>query len=284
MSLLSPKRTLLVGVAIILAVNAIALGGVAYNRSGQPDSVLRLSQRELQRPIVWERSEESSGVALRLQWRVPVGTTDDHDSGLQQISYRSYNRAPEWLDTAKLTALGFDTRQPMPRPDEDDNYQREPRREVFLVLELDGPAYRQSLAQVRRLAAATKTEDDDTKAAVLKEEHESTRLFAIDAGVDAEALRATYPDRAHYAIVRATIRPQWSYGKPPRTLSASIEALSVEEINVPKALQPVFPEATGRVGYASDDENRAPFEAVVAFGKRQEPWMVRASAGGPGRD
>ena len=91
------------------------------------------------------------------------------------------------------------------------------------MLELDGPAYRDSLAQVRRLTATVtdKTEIKQAKDALLKEEQQNTRLFAIDAGVDAEALRVRYPDRAHYAIARGTIRPQWSRVGSVSTLSAT---------------------------------------------------------------
>lgn len=54
MNLLTRGRTLIAGIAIILVVNAIALGGVAYNRSGTPESTLHLSQRELSEPYVWQ--------------------------------------------------------------------------------------------------------------------------------------------------------------------------------------------------------------------------------------
>ena len=282
MSLLSRKRTIVIGVALILAVNAIALGGVAYNRSGKPDSVLRLSQRELHEPAAWQRDTDSSGITLQIQWRVPVRLTDDADKGWQQIAYGGYERQPDWLDADKLAALGFDTQPPMRSADDTDNYHRQPRREVFLVLELDGPAYRDSLAQVRRLTAAVTDKDEikQAKEALLKEEQQNARLFAIDAGVDAEALRAKYPDRARYAIVRGTIRPRWSRERTEPTLSASIEQLSVEAINVPRALQPVFQNAAGEVVYANDDAKRAKFEAVVAFGKRQEPWIIGADKGG----
>ena len=281
MSPLTPKRTLLIGVAIILAVNAIALGGVAYNRSGKPDSALQLSQRELGEPAAWQRQDES-GVSLHIQWRVPVRIADD-DNDLQRIAYGGYGREPDWLDANKLAALGFDTRPPLPSTDNTDIYNnhRESRREVFLVLELDGPAYRHSVDQVRQLTATARKEMGQAKAAFLKEEKQSTRLFAVDAGVDADALRAKYPDRAHYAIVRGTIRPRWSRERSVATLSASIDELSVEEINVPRGMQAVFQDADGQVVYSGsgDDEKRAPFAAVVAFGRRQEPWMIRASKG-----
>ena len=281
MSLASPKLPLAIGVAIILAVNAIALGGVAFNRSGKPDSVLQLSQRELHEPDAWQRGEDSSGVTLHIRWRVPIRVTDDDAKAWQRISYGGYAREPDWLDADKLALLGFDVRPPTPSMDDPvtGNNHPESRREVFLALELDGPAYRQSLEQVRRLTAKAGADIEQAKSALLKEEQDSTRLFAVDAGVDAVALRARYPDRAHYAIVRGTIRPRWSRERSVSTLSASIDELSVEEINVPRAVQPVFQNAAGQVA-SYDDGKRAPFEAVVAFGRRQEPWLVQARKGG----
>jgi len=281
MSGLSAKRTLLVGVAIVLAVNAIALGGVAYNRSGKPDSVLQLSQRELHEPNVWQREKDSSGVTLHIQWRVPVRTTSANANAeaLQRLSYGMSSGQPDWLDTDKLASLGFDIRPPLRSPDDSDNYDRQPRREVFLVMEFDGPAYRQSLARAQRFMATITGKDaiEEARTALLKEEQESTRLFIVDAGLDADALRAKYPDRTHYTIVRGTIRPHWSSERSGSRLLASIEELSVEAINVPRVLQPVFLNAAGQVVTPSDDAKRAPFAAVVAFGKRQEPWMMQAS-------
>jgi hypothetical protein len=239
--------------------------------------VLQLSQRELSKPAAWQR-EDDSGVSLHLQWRVPVRIHDD-DNALQRITYGFYAREPDWLDADKLAALGFDTRPPLPSPDNNGDYDREPRREVFLVLELNGPVYRHELDQVRQLTATATEKPDEAKATLEKEEQQSSRLFAVDAGLDADALRAKYPDRAHYAIVRGTIRPRWASERSPPTLSASIEALSVEEINVPRGMQAVFQDAAGQVVYSGDDEKRAPFEAVVAFGRRQEPWMVGAARG-----
>ena len=45
------RHTLIAGLGLILGVNAIVLGGVAYNRSGEPESLLQLSERELYTPF-----------------------------------------------------------------------------------------------------------------------------------------------------------------------------------------------------------------------------------------
>ena len=43
-------HTRFTGLALIAVVNGIAISGVAYNRSGEPESKLRLSERELYPP------------------------------------------------------------------------------------------------------------------------------------------------------------------------------------------------------------------------------------------
>lgn len=47
----SRKHTLIAGIALIALSNAVALIGVAYNRSGEPESELRLSSASLRRRI-----------------------------------------------------------------------------------------------------------------------------------------------------------------------------------------------------------------------------------------
>ena len=46
----SRTHTLVAGLGLIALTNAVALLGVAWNRSGEPDATLQLSQRELQPP------------------------------------------------------------------------------------------------------------------------------------------------------------------------------------------------------------------------------------------
>ena len=63
------RNALIAGSLLLLAANLAALGGVAWNRSGEAESKLVLSQRELQRN--WSYgfwSEENSGVELRLSF------------------------------------------------------------------------------------------------------------------------------------------------------------------------------------------------------------------------
>ncbi|HEY5292426.1 MAG TPA: DUF4824 family protein [Burkholderiales bacterium] len=281
----SRRRTLVAGIGLILAVNAVALAGVAYNRSGDPDSVLRLTQRELRPPYGWRSSAENSGVALTLHWRAPVEESADSRGW---VSFGG-GGSPAWLDKAKLASLGFETSPPKAAADGGRYYEKQLAREVLLVLELDGPAYRQSLERARQNAARAEAsqaanagnKDIERQAKLAKEratseEREYTRLFAVDAGLDIGALRARYPDRARYAIVRGLVRPQLTSHDKEQRLSGYVSGLSVDQINLPVAFRQV-------VGYALQDNRAgrnnmpAPYEAEVAFGKRLEPWITAVS-------
>lgn len=283
----SRRRTVLAGIALILTVNAVALAGVAYNRSGDPDSVLRLTQRELQLPFGWRGGAENSGIALTLLWRVPVREPADARGPVTE--YAGSGGIPAWLDTAKLASLGFDVSAPKGAAHDLRRYDKQLTKEVLLVLELDGPAYRSALERARERAAreqalyaanaGNKEFEQRVKMAQdhsAREERENSRLFVVDAGLDAGTLRAGYPDRARYAIVRGQVRPQpISEGKEQR-LAGYVGDLGIHQINVPLAFRQVFEHALGTNRTGPYDRS-ARYEAEVAFGKRLEPWITAAS-------
>lgn len=270
----SRRHTLLAGLALILIANGIALSGVALNRSGEPESLMQLSERELQLPYGRWNSKENSGVELNLHWRVNAG----HDARDNYYVYAPSGGTAAWLDETKMAALGFELTQDRNTPKWKNRQNRT--KEVLLVLELDGAAYRQSLERARKKA------DDDEKLRAANpgnkefenrakrareyaesEDRENSRLFAVDAGLDAKVLRAKYPDKTHYLIARGQLRPQIVTRDKQDRLSGYISALSISRINVPVEFQHAL----------KHDERKnktAPFEASVAYGQRLEPWIV----------
>ncbi len=243
-------------VVLVLAANAVALVGVAYNRDGEPESRLTLSERELRLPRQWTGRKEDSGLALRIAWRIAPRTTTGVKEGWP-IETR-YGPAP-WLDKPKMAALGFDVALPDPAPDERSAYLRQLPRDVFLVLELDGPAYRQALEHAQRHAAekAGGKQEADAQKEVERELHESSRLFVVDAGLEVAALRARHPDRSAYAIVRGQVRPAFHRDA---SYSGMVADLAVDEITVPRERRNAF-------------EGAKRYSAQVAFGRRLEPWL-----------
>lgn len=279
----SRTRTLVAGVALILAANAVALMGVAYNRSGEADSLLRLTQRELQLPYGWRLEGESNGIALTLRWRVLA--EESADAWVPTMAYQG--SAPIWLSKGKLAMLGFD----VSREDTDKgrmHYSKQLARNALLVLELDGPACRLALERARKHVASEEAlhaanpgnkefelREGNARRWLAQEERVNSRLFIVDAGLDAAALRLKYPDHARYAIVRGQVRP-WVIGDKTKPRLSGRISLSADSINVPHAFRAVFePLLQGARRGRPDVE--PPFEVTVAFGQRFEPWITAAS-------
>lgn len=280
----SRKSTLIAGLGLILVTNAVALGGAAYNRSGEPESILHLTERELQPPHDWGRNRENSGLALTLRWRT-LGEEAGNRMGAFMSYYPGINGSPKWLDESKLAALGFDV-SPRRTSDDQVNYGRLLAREVLLVLELNGSAYKMALERMREHAAHeealnaasanNKEFEQRAKAAreqLAREENEYSRLFVVDAGLELEALRTKYPDRTRYAIVRGQVLPQWSRnGNEKPRFTGLVTGVSEDRISVPLAFHPALPPApaSNRTGMYSLS---GPSDVTVAFGRRLEPWI-----------
>lgn len=261
------SRTLLLGGALILLTNAVVLGGAAYNRSAEPESQLRLSQRELQQNR-WSQNKDNSGITLRLNWR--IARYEDDDTG----SAGGWG-IPVWLDQVKMAELGFDVSQIAV---DAGNLRRDDARsrEVLLVLELNQRAYKHALQraveyaeQTRILMRVNPSKEEFQRRAKgaeerLKREQESnSRLFVVDAGLDQQKLRMAYPDRASYAIVHGLIHPRVHHSESKLRVEGAISEVDSEKITVPLEYRLVF-------------EKDAPYEVVVAFGKRLEPWITGA--------
>lgn len=278
---LTSMKTFAAGAVLILLANGVALTGVYFNRSGEPEARMKLSQRELSMPWGWVRTKENSGMALGLIWRVNAAEAGDYYDG----GFGYSGGTPDWLDQARMAALGFDVAAV---PDDiagRRRFERSLPREVLLVLELDGPAWRQALERAQQNAArheAARQANADSKEFADKakraqerlknEENVHSRLFAIDAGLDRAALRAKYPDRGRYLILKATVRPRLETRDKKTLVTGYVSALAVTQINVPHALRPGLEPAL-RQPRRSPADPGARFEVTLAVGQRLEPWI-----------
>ena len=282
----SRARTLAAGTALILVTNAVALVGVSYNRSGAPDSLLHLTQRELALPWAWPSRHENSGLSLTLRWRV-LGREDDMPLGAMMY-YPGVGGAPPWLDRDKLAELGFDISRDKDAPPGRKHEYHWLDKEVFLVLEMDGPAYREALrragkraAEEEALAAANPGNKEFAQRAnsarerLTWEEKKNSRLFVVDAGLDAPGLRAKYPDAGRYAILRGRVVPRQIREGKTLHLSGHVMSLDIDDVNVPHGLRPAL-ESGFRKGVKQDG---ASYRVTLAIGKRFEPWIVSAAGG-----
>lgn len=275
----SLRRAFVVGVALVLVVNAVALAGAWYNRSGTPDATLRLSERELLLPWGWGPYAENSGMALQMRWRVAMTPPAPVPVGAPRRDTLA------WLDAPAMQALGF-TVPATTDADARRRYARQLSRDVFLVLELDGPAYRaavqrasEELLRVERLLAAAPADERlrqdvaDARLQLQREQTRSSRLFIVDAGLSLAALRARYPDRGHYAILPGQVGPLVDDYDNAVRYRGYITGVKAGAVHVPLAFRPVF-EGALRAG---SDEAPARFVADIHVGRRLEPWLVAAS-------
>ena len=269
----SRRHALIAGLALIAITNTVALGGAAYNRSGEPDSTLTLTERELQPAFPSMSSKEDSGLTLELEWRVLQDVTPR--SG---VFYYGGHRGgtPAWLDAQKMAALGFDTTLSAEglSDSRDSPYRRQLPRDVLVVLELDGPTRAQALERTAQAAKDVESRNErgegrQAAAAMIENEARSSRLFAVDAGLDRSALRTKFPDRTRYAIVHGRVRPSWIQGSK----AGLIESLNAASINVPLDMRGALEGVRFRsYGLQARDAKR--FEARLAFGQRLEPWLL----------
>jgi hypothetical protein len=271
------SRWLLVGaIGVVVLANVVALAGAAYNRGGTPESTLTLGERELG-PTMQSADSEDSALALRLEYQVA-----GDEPGVKV----------DWLDAAKLAALGIHA--PRPRAPEVRHSMTwvTATHEMLLVLELDGPAYRRAVEQAcapevarQTMAAAAEpprpaTSEVEARLAesvahrCTQARERDSRLYVIDVGRDRIALRARYPDRSHYAIVHGTITVSNSVEGGIEQVSAHVGRIEASTIHVPRSRRTAFEGASGggRGGAA------ARFSAEIAFGRRLEPWLVDARA------
>ena len=276
---LSSRGLFSIGFAILMATNAIVLSGVASNRSGEPDARLTLTERELQLP--YQVHKENSGLALRISWRA-LGRTDEEG---RLFDWHS----PAWLDAEKLKALGFPVGDDLDAGGDRSVHKKRLPKEVFIVLENAGQHYAEALKRAERelesAEEAFKLNSDDQrlsnrrKKAVRDLERErlvKTRLFAIDAGLDARQLRARYADRSRFMIARGLVKARFNHDKDRTGVYGYISKLSVASINVPRKHRPVFDRILTQ-NKSRDSEFRAPrYEVNVMYGRRWEPWILSA--------
>lgn len=267
------------GLGIIVLVNALALGGAAWNRSAV-DSRLALGERELQAPYYYGADREDSGTALTLVWRVSPRL----QRGLTAAGDYSFDATPAWLDAPTLATLGFATTPPA------DTAARVPRprdRAAWAVLELDGPAYRGHVLAAERYVARARAKlagapNGEAEKSALKYALErqaeardkDSRLFVVAAGRDRDALRRSHPDRRHYAIVEAIVSAGWTLDAGHHwRLQGNLDRLRIGQVQLSRGQAEALGAAARPQPAYTTETSRAPFFAVLAFGRRAEPWI-----------
>lgn len=261
--------------ALVLAVNALALTGVAYNRADEPEAAMTLSEREL--PLVGGYGrEENSGVSLRLEW--------NWDAAVET-----------WFDAAKLTELGMS----VPEKREESDAIRQPLpKQVFVVLEYEGEAWRRfqeekerKLLELEESLKRGETQEDQIVGQRNSLKHglySGSRLFPVAAGLDPGPLRQRYPDNRRYLIVPALARATSVHEEGRDKIGGMIDSLLVAELHVPLNLNaPLLDLAPSGplFNYRHDSPAEPPeprYEVDVRWGRRLEPWVTEVRRIEPG--
>lgn len=266
---------LMAALALIVLVNVIVLAGVRYNRTGEADAVVTLTERELH---LEARDKENSGVSLQLE--------------LQSV-HNKWSEASPWFDRNKLVAVGFDCSLPIDAKDAPQYYKKQLSRRSYVVLEYEGQAWNdwQSVQdqQLRELAVRVAGGEerqellDSRRKRFNREIATGSRLFAIDVGNDPAKLRTLYPDQQKFIITPAQVRLRLltadETGKMRKpVLSGYVDEVLTATINVPRDRQGVLTSLKPEENYFYQDEDKHDvtprYKIKLSYGRRYEPWVV----------
>ena len=258
------KKYLIYGIALVVFTNIFILGGVFYNRSGEPTAQLVLSEREARLPYLSGFEKENSGVGLSISWRALANKKDE----LAYYNNRSIN-----LTKQQLIALGFTELEVS-----EDGWAQE--RTLFFALEYNGEQYQKSLANAQsyyeKALARFELDTNDEQLKYAKERaseayqqelHRNSRLFFLEAAQDYKTLATKYAAQSNIVIVKGNAKPYFNdYSKDH---SLHLRALLVNRINVPAHFVETLASLKTSRGQTKPD-----YSVTVNWGKRLEPWIV----------
>jgi hypothetical protein len=270
--------TLITGLALIAVTNSVALVGVNYNRSGEPDVVAVLTERELRLPYRFGFMKENSGIAFKIQWR--IGYSAPYGGG----HYAQWEQAI-WLDKEKLESLGFNLSKPLTSENAKRFYQKMLPRSAYLVLEYDGDMHKRTIKQRKnelnkqQLLLTNNPENEEFKKQVKNaqdrleaEEQFHSRLFVIDAGRDKTSLRARYSDRSKYLIMAGEVELQVK----EHSFQGKIKSLAIKSVNVPIDYHSILRPLMDQYSYRKQPKSPR-YRVKLATGQRLEPWVKEVS-------
>lgn len=272
--LLSSRGLFLLGFFVLVVTNIVVISGVASNRSGEPESQITLTERELQLP--YKIYKENSGLSLRLKWR----TFSDKKNG----NYRS--GSPAWLNSQKLNSLGFNPSSNNNLDIDTSSLKRPIPKEVFIVLENNGEPYQQSVKRAEKTLEKEeilfKSNPDDerllnnverAKKILNRERIKESRLFAIDAGLEPDKLRKKYKDQNRFIITKGIIKARYTYNNDKK-IFAYVSRLSLKNIYVPLKHRKIFDSILNSSKSKINGIQPPRYEVKLAFGSRFEPWIM----------
>jgi hypothetical protein len=233
------KRIVVPAVATVLMIVTL-LVTYGWNRSGEPTIRLTLTEREL--PLSWTGPEAERSARFRIA---------------QQGRYDPLD-ARNWLTEDRLRALGFEFDVMPGAPEAATAYTRALPRAAWVALEYDGPSWR----EIERQRALTEPSRHPGSA------YEPSRLVAVDASANGDALMARYP--SGHLIIRASIQLGYrdANNKGP-ILFGYIRHLIPEYLSVPHHLRHLLVNLPDR-----DNALTPRYEVDVAVGRLGLPYVT----------
>jgi len=234
-------RAFAIALFVPLWVTGATLASVSRNRSGGREAMV-LSEREV---FVSPRTGDNTTVYVSLIW------------------HRPSMRRDTWFDAEKLRQLGFDVGPGGDAPGAESHYRRQMPRDVFVVFELDGPAWRAFLEEHARDPAPPGTD----RTIVEELARRGTRLVPVDVDRDAAVLESRYPDARRYLITAGTARPQLvAAPNEPPSVVGTVDRLMPQQIHVAREWAAELPPPSEFVP--------VPFEVEIRYGLNYEPWVT----------
>ena len=239
-------RIAIPALTVMLAVVSFVVAG-AWNRSGDPQLAITLSEREL--PIT-RLPSVAPGEDPGLLLRIDVQRRDDPLD------------ARNWLPESRLAELGFVFETPVGAPQAADAYARVPSRIAWVALEYGGPAW-QDIERRQQLRAS----EGPPRPMPL-----GSRLVPVDAARDFESLRVRYP--SGHLIIRALIGVRYV---PPASggplVHGWLREIVPARVAVPAHLRGVF---DGMMTRPEAPDAGPRYEAELAIGRLGLPYLRSA--------
>jgi hypothetical protein len=120
---------------LVMATVAAFVGAAGWNRSGEPELVIGLTERELPLARPSAAPGDDPGARLRIAYEYRHDPLD----------------ARNWLPETRLREIGFPLHVPVASPQAPETYDRVPPRVAWVVFEYDGPQWR-DIARRRAVA------------------------------------------------------------------------------------------------------------------------------------
>jgi hypothetical protein len=158
---------------------------------------------------------------------------------------------------------------------------------VFIVLEYNGDSYKISLERAeaslkksKELLAANSRDKkvrDTYKSAeerLQRERLSESRLFVIDAGLNAKTLRQKYKDRTRFIITNALVEPRYTHRNKKKEAWGYVDKLSIDNIHVPLNRRGLFESIISKRKRHKKKLPTPRYTVDLAYGARFEPWIV----------